>query len=136
MLAFRPTVIAAVSLAAAALAGCQTGNLGTGLIAYAPVPEPAGVLAGGAIGGGLDQADQRAALAAEFRALDSGQTGLAVVWRGRSGNHGEVVPGARYRINDLECRSYSHTVTYGDEHAETAHAAACRDAKGDWHPVG
>jgi surface antigen len=127
----------ATACLATALAGCQTGNLGTGLIAYAPVAEgPAGVLAGGTIGGGLDQADQRAGLAAEFRALDSGETGIPLVWRGRSGNQGAVVPGARYRINDLECRSYTHTITYGDDQTEAGRAAACRDARGDWHPVG
>jgi surface antigen len=93
---------AAVALA---LAGCQstgTGSVGDAVSAYAA---PTALT-----GRDLNAKDRRAALEAEYRALEYGRTGQPVVWRGRSGR-GEVVAGPPYQVNDYDCRDYTHTIT-------------------------
>jgi len=136
----RIGVLAYVAAAGLALAGCQSAgsHLTTGAVAaYAP-PASTGSASGGlvgvAIGRDLNADDRRAALEAEYRALEYGRTGAPIVWRGRSGRHGEVVAGPSYQINDYDCRDYTHTIAT-DGQAEVARGTACRRPNGDWQPV-
>lgn len=127
---------AAVALA---LAGCQstgTGSVGDAVSAYAAptaLTALAGGLVGNQIGRDLNAKDRRAALEAEYRALEYGRTGQPVVWRGRSGR-GEVVAGPPYQVNDYDCRDYTHTITTKGQ-SETARGTACRRPNGTWKPV-
>ena len=65
---------------------------------------------GNEIGADLDAADRRMAADAEYRALEFGRTGAPVGWHGRSGRYGDVVAGSSYRVNDYNCRDYTHTI--------------------------
>jgi surface antigen len=103
------------------------------------VPNPlrtvanAGVLGNG-IGTGLDERDRQRAFAAEMQALDQGEPGEPVGWKGHPGRYGTVVPGAFYETRGTRCRDYSHTI-YVDGRPQTARATACRGPDGAWTPV-
>jgi len=92
-----------------------------------------GGLIGGTIGNGLNSDDRRKALEAEYRALEYGQGGQAVAWKGE-GRSGEVVAAQPYRVGSQDCRQYSQTVfTTGTP--LTARGTACRNADGSWTPL-
>jgi len=136
----RVGVLACVVGAALAVAACRSqgaGGTAASLSAYAS-PAPAEMLTGGladaAVGQNLGAKDRRAALAAEYHALEYGRSGAAVSWRGRSAR-GEVVPGPLYRVNDYNCREYTQTVTFKGQ-SSTASGTACRRPDGTWHAVG
>jgi len=129
---------ATLAIAALALAGCQSAHTEAtaSLAAYAPTESGQNLtsgLAGTAIGLDLSAKDRRAALAAEYRALEYGQTGAPIAWRGRS-VRGEVVAGPLYKVNDYDCRQYTHTITIKGK-SETARGTACRAPDGAWQPV-
>jgi surface antigen len=132
----------AAALAALALAACaggetpapQAGSGATGSVAARSTVAPAGVLGNG-IGGGLDERDRQLAFSAEMRALDTGEPGEPVGWRGHPGRYGTVVPGGFYETRGTRCRDYSHTI-YIDGRPQTARATACRSADGTWAPPG
>ena len=89
---------------------------------------------GNGIGTGLDERDHQRAFAAELQALEHGEPGEPVGWRG-AGRYGTVVPGANYERSGMRCRDYSHTI-YIDGRPQTARATACRNPDGTWAPVG
>ena len=138
----------AVVLAAFALASCagsdyftaapQPANVtvtgGIGDPAPRPAVATAGVIGNG-IGTGLDERDRQRAYAAEMQALDQGEPGEPVGWRGHAGRYGTVVPGAYYETRGNRCRDYSHTI-FIDGRPQTARATACRGSDGTWTPVG
>ncbi len=118
------------------LSGCRvSGLVPTEPIAYAPADDGTVGLLGTAIGKTVSDADRKIGLNAEFRALEKGDPGIPVDWRGRNGSAGVVVPGTRYRINDSDCRLFTHTVTFS-ETTESATGTACRTAEGAWRLVG
>jgi surface antigen len=123
------TRIAALALIAVALAGCQSWK-GSGRPVSGTV---AGGIVGTDIGRDLSYSDQRIARDAEFRALEFGGTGQPVKWRSGS-NYGEVVPGARYRINTFDCRDYTHTISIEGK-VQSARGTACRQPNGGWQTV-
>ncbi len=152
----RVTHLVAVGLIGATLAGCQTaqdnpntvggaaigalaggvigqvvgGNTGATLIGAA-----AGGLIGGMIGNSLDQQDQARARAAETQALEYGNPGAPVSWRGDSGAYGTIVPGPAYaRGGSPKCREFTHTI-YINGQPQTARGTACRNPDGTWTPV-
>ncbi|KQU67008.1 hypothetical protein ASC75_10150 [Aminobacter sp. DSM 101952] len=92
-----------------------------------------GGLIGGTVGNGLSGSDRRKALEAEYRALEYGQGGQAVAWKG-DGRSGEVVAAQPYRVGSQDCRQYSQTVfTTGTP--LVARGTACRNADGSWTPL-
>lgn len=94
-----------------------------------------GVL-GGAIGAGLDEVDRQRAYAAEVQALENGEPGIPVGWRGDGPKrYGTVVPGAPYQARGAKCRDYSHSI-YIDGRPQIARGTACRNPDGSWTPVG
>jgi surface antigen len=118
------------------LAGCRaSGLVPTEPVAYAPADDGTVGLLGTAIGTGVSDADRKIGLNAEYRALEKNDPGIAVDWRGRNGSAGVVVPGTRYRVNDSDCRLFTHTVSVG-EVTESATATACRTREGAWRIVG
>ena len=107
-----------------------------------PKPEPAGVpeitggILGGAMGTALDERDRQRAFAAEVQALEHGEPGIPVGWRGEGPKrYGTVVPGAPYQTRGNKCRDYSHSI-YIDGRPQIARGTACRNADGSWSPVG
>jgi len=138
----RATGVAA-ALIALALASCagtdsalapQAAGSMTGSVATRSTVAAAGVLGNG-IGTGLDERDRQLAFSAEMRALDAGEPGEPVGWRGHPGRYGTVVPGAHYETRGTRCRDYSHTI-YIDGRPQTARATACRSPDGTWAPPG
>lgn len=107
-------------------------------------PEPAaaaapggisGGILGGAIGGNLDERDRQRAYSAEVQALESGEPGIPVGWRGDGPKrYGTVVPGAPYQARGTRCRDYSHSI-YIDGKPQIARGTACRNPDGSWSPV-
>ncbi|MBT1155302.1 hypothetical protein J1C56_06820 [Aminobacter anthyllidis] len=141
-----------VALVAGLLAGsgCTTTGLGSGggvvpslggggdgassgKVATRIINAMDGGLIGGSIGGGLNDGDRRKALEAEYHALEYGQGGQAVAWKGES-RSGEVVAAQPYRVGSQDCRQYSQTVfTTGTP--LVARGTACRNADGSWTPL-
>jgi surface antigen len=98
-------------------------------------PRLVGGLAGTAVGRSLNAGDRGRALAAEYRALEYGRTGTTTPWSDSlTGRYGEVVPGARYQVNDTTCREYVHVIVV-DGRSETGRGTACRGADGSWRTV-
>ena len=93
----------------------------------------AGILGNG-IGTGLDERDRQRAYDAELKALEQGEPGEPVGWRGSAGRYGTVVPGASYETRGTRCRDYSHTIVVA-RNPQTARATACRNPDGTWSPV-
>ena len=114
--------------------GSQVGE-GAGSIVGAPIGAVTGGLIGAEVGRQLGERDMQQALAAEYRALEYGNTGQPVVWRNdTSGHRGEVIPGQGYRVNSADCRDYRHTI-YIEGRAQTGRGTACRRPDGTWRTV-
>jgi surface antigen len=129
------SLLLASAVALLALSGCKTAGLGVSQpIAYAPSADGTVGLIGGQIGRGIDDNDRKTGLGAEYRALEYGESGVGVDWTGRNGVAGAVVPGPRYRINDIDCRQYTHTIVFHSM-TESAQATACRRSDGTWRLV-
>lgn len=125
------TVLGAVT---GGLIGSQVGK-GDGRIAGAVVGAFLGGVVGNEIGRRMDEADRRAAMEAEHRALETGRSGIATSWRNpNSGHYGTVVPGTPYRAAGAHCRTYAHTI-YIDGRPETLNGRACRKPDGTWSKV-
>lgn len=146
----------AVGLIGISLAGCQTaqdnpntvGGAAIGALAGAAIGQIAGGntgatlagaaiggLIGGAIGNSLDAQDRARAEQAQMQALESGQPGAPVSWRGDSGAYGTIVPGPAYaRGPSPRCREFTHTI-YINGQPQTARGTACRNPDGTWSPV-
>lgn len=125
------TVLGAV---AGGLLGSQVGK-GDGRIAGAMVGAFLGGVVGNEIGRRMDEVDRRAAMEAEYRALETGGVGTATPWRNpNTGHYGNVVPGKPYMANAQHCRTYTHTI-YIDGRPETISGKACRKPDGTWHKV-
>ena len=115
-----------------ALAGCASNAAS---IVGGP-PKVVGGLAGTQIGRSLDTGDRGRAQAAEYRVLEFGLAGATTPWSDSvTRRYGEVVPGAAYRVNDMTCREYVHTIV-ADGRSETGRASACRSADGSWRVAG
>lgn len=123
-----------VGAAAGGLIGSQVGE-GSGQVPAAIVGAFLGGVVGSSIGRELDEADRRAAMQAQYRALEYGSPGSPTPWRNeRTGHHGRIVPGEPYKRSGRHCRDYTHTI-YIDGRPETARGRACRNPDGTWRKV-
>jgi surface antigen len=119
-----------------AVAGGIIGNqFGSG--AGRALATVAGVVVGGNIGSELgksmDENDRRAALEAEYRALEDDEEEQ---WRNeKTGHYGYVKPRRSYRYSGMRCREYEHTV-YIDGRRETLVGKACKQPDGTWESIG
>jgi surface antigen len=135
----RSNVLAALLALTLASCAADSGPQHTGTTAYtAPAANKvasAGVLGNG-LGANLDERERQRAFAAEMQALEQGEPGEPVGWKGTAaGRYGTVVPGGYYETRGVRCRDYSHTIYVGGR-PETARATACRNPDGTWSPVG
>jgi surface antigen len=134
----KPIAAALMALAVASCAA-DTGLQQTGTIAYSETGSSTKVASAGVLGKGLgvtlEERDRQRAFAAEMQALEQGEPGEPVGWKGAAGRYGTVVPGAYYETRGIRCRDYSHTI-YIDGRPQTARASACRNPDGTWAPVG
>ncbi|MEO8669592.1 MAG: hypothetical protein ABI399_13815 [Bauldia sp.] len=128
--------IGGLLLGALLLAGCSQslGNPGDAPTPLSSQLPPA--LLDGPIGKAMTDADRRAAADAEYKALEFGRTGTPVPWKNRtSGHSGEVVPGPGYKVNVLDCRDVTHTVTIEEQPPLSLRATSCRQPEGSWRPA-
>jgi len=123
-------------VAVIALAGCQTlaAPSPSVPVAYGPSTDGTTGLIGNKLGPDIDANSRRLGLDAEYRALEFGEAGVAVDWGGRGGVSGVVVPGTRYRINDTDCREFTHTLMEKGA-TQSATATACRGTDASWRVV-
>jgi surface antigen len=79
----------------------------------------------------MSTTDQRQASSAQFYALQFGRPGAPRAWAGDSGAIGSVTVGPYVRVNNLDCRDFTHTVTIKGQ--SFAHkGTACREQGGTW----
>lgn len=128
------------------IGGILTGCLSTGLTPKIaePVSNPGipttaqlleplrGGLIGGALGKKLSPAEKQRGLIAEYQALETSFGQAPVSWSDdKTGNSGEVVAGAPYRVGQQDCRPFTHKLTTKAE-VKSAAGSACRQANGSW----
>jgi len=146
----------ALPLFALLLAGCS--STGTGQVAQAPVavqpviaqpmvPTSAQTvqtakLTTSIANGFVDPAalalmtakDSAEANSAQFYALQFGRPGAPRQWAGDKGTTGSVAVGPYVRVNNLDCRDFTHTVKVGGTDYERK-GTACREQNGNWNVV-
>lgn len=133
----RRSVEALALMLLLAAGGCSTLQPSAGIAALVSDPGPGvddkmqGGLANGAAADGLGRSELRLALAAEYNALEYGQSGKPIRWEGGSGRSGEVVPAQPYRVGTQDCRQYMHNLTVAGQ-TRTVKGTACRNADGSW----
>jgi len=136
--AFAAAFAAATALSLASCAGdpnASVSNFAANNATGSVATGPAGGVLGGALGADLDERDRRRAYAAEMQALEYGEPGTPIGWRGdTAGRHGTVIPGAYYDTKGTRCRAYTHAI-YIDGKPQTARSTACRNPDGSWSPV-
>lgn len=85
--------------------------------------------------GQLSAKDKAEAASAQFNALTFGRPGAPRAWNGDKGTSGSVTVGPYVRVNNIDCRDFTHTVTIaGAPHARKG--TACREVDGTWSVAG
>ncbi len=82
----------------------------------------------------LSEKDKAEAASAQFYALQFGRPGAPRVWQGDSGASGKVLVGPFVRVNELDCREFSHLVEAKGQ-SYTRAGTACRETNGNWSVV-
>ncbi len=125
------TVLGAV---AGGLVGNQIGK-GRGNVLATVAGAVVGGIVGSELGRGMDERDRQLAQAAEFDALERGQSGVSRQWKNPdNGRYGDVVPSKPYRRGANDCRDFTHTV-YIDGRPQQMRGTACRNPDGTWQNV-
>jgi surface antigen len=79
----------------------------------------------------LSEKSKVEASSAQFNALQFGRVGAPRNWNGGGGQTGAVTVGPYVRVNLIDCRDFTHTVTAnGQSYAKKG--TACREADGSW----
>ena len=68
---------------------------------------------------------------AQFNALQFGRVGAPRNWIGDKGQSGAVTVGPYVRVNLIDCRDFTNTVTINGQ-TFTKKGTACREADGSW----
>jgi len=68
---------------------------------------------------------------AQFNALQFGRVGAPRNWFGDSGQSGNIMVGPYVRVNLIDCRDFTNTVTIGAQ-SFVKKGTACREADGHW----
>ena len=68
---------------------------------------------------------------AQFNALQFGRVGAPRNWFGDSGQSGNVMVGPYVRVNLIDCRDFTNTVTVGGQDY-VKKGIACRETDGSW----
>lgn len=82
----------------------------------------------------LTQKDRTQASSAQFYALQFGRPGAPRSWVGDNGTKGSVNVGPYVRVNNLDCRDFTHQVTIAGA-TFTRKGTACREVDGTWSVV-
>ncbi|SFV35829.1 Surface antigen [Devosia crocina] len=78
--------------------------------------------------------DSTEANSAQFYALQFGRPGAPRQWAGDRGTTGSVSVGPYVRVNNLDCRDFTHTVKIsGQDYVRKG--TACREQTGNWNVV-
>jgi len=78
--------------------------------------------------------DSAEANSAQFYALQFGRPGAPRHWAGDKGTTGTVAVGPYVRVNNLDCRDFTHTVkANGQDYVKKG--TACREQNGNWTVV-
>lgn len=78
--------------------------------------------------------DSAEANSAQFYALQFGRPGAPRQWAGDKGTTGSVAVGPYVRVNNLDCRDFTHTVKLGGKDY-VKKGTACREQNGNWAVV-
>jgi len=81
--------------------------------------------------GQLTQKSRAEAAGAQFNALQYGRVGAPRNWVGDNGQSGAVTVGPYVRVNLIDCRDFTHTVTIASQNF-VRKGTACREADGRW----
>lgn len=85
--------------------------------------------------GKLSAKDKAEAASAQFNALTFGRPGAPRAWTGDKGTSGTVMVGPYVRVNNIDCRDFTHTVTIGGTPV-VRKGTACREIDGTWNVAG
>jgi surface antigen len=85
--------------------------------------------------GKLSGDEKAAAASAQINALNFGRPGAPRAWGKSGGTSGNVTVGPYVRVNNTDCRNFTHVVTVGGA-AFTKQGTACKDAAGGWTVAG
>jgi len=83
----------------------------------------------------LSAQDRNAASSAQFNALQFGRPGAPRAWQGDSGASGQITVGPYVRVNNIDCRDFTHTVTVSNQ-PYARRGTACRELDGRWTVAG
>ena len=75
--------------------------------------------------------DRAQASGAQYNALQFGRPGAPRAWQGDKGTSGNVMVGPYVRVNNIDCRDFTHTVKLGGQDF-VKKGLACRDVDGSW----
>jgi len=84
-----------------------------------------------AAAGQLSQNSRNQAAGAQFNALQFGRPGAPRNWQGDGGASGAVTVGPYVRVNAIDCRDFTHSVTVGGQ-SYARKGTACRETDGRW----
>jgi surface antigen len=79
----------------------------------------------------MSDKEKAEAASAQYYALQFGRPGAPRQWQGDVSASGEVTVGPFVRVNELDCRDFSHLVKIG-ETSYPRSGTACREAGGEW----
>ena len=79
----------------------------------------------------LSEKSKAAAAGAQFNALQFGRVGAPRNWVGDNGQSGAVTVGPYVRVNLIDCRDFTNTVTIKGQ-SFIKKGTACREADGSW----
>lgn len=82
----------------------------------------------------LSEKERMEAASAQFYALQFGRPAAPRSWHGDAGSSGKVTVGPYVRVNQLDCRDFSHEVTVNKE-SFVSSGTACREQAGGWKAV-
>jgi len=158
---FRAVPVLAMLLLAGCSMGPSTSDVAVGptlnrpnpALATAPTITPASLPAPGAIQtagttmndvtsfidgsviGRMSPKDKSEAASAQFNALTFGRPGAPRAWTGDQGTTGNVTVGPYVRVNNIDCRDFTHTVTIAGAPVAKK-GTACREIDGTWSVAG
>ncbi|UJW85530.1 hypothetical protein [Devosia sp. SL43] len=75
--------------------------------------------------------DSAQANSAQFYALQFGRPGAPRAWTGDKGTSGSVAVGPYVKVNQIDCRDFTHTVKIGGKDY-VKKGTACREQNGNW----
>ena len=85
--------------------------------------------------GKLSEKSKVEAAGAQFNALQFGRVGAPRNWAGDNGQSGAVTVGPYVRVNLIDCRDFTHTVTIAGTPVAKK-GTACREIDGTWNVAG